>query len=159
RVLKADTSNTSGTKKVRSLTDKLFDPLSAALVVSDVTTTRLKWNTGHTDRIAPNVKLGLSYRLLPAANDDGWFSSEGIILAGDVEQQVKTSRQKRWHKPVYHLGAEWKAVKLVPLRIGYDNGEFACGIGFITRHFKLDYAYKSQNELKAVHRVAITGIL
>lgn len=136
-----------------------YAPLSVALVVNDLTTTRLKWSTGYVDKIAPNVRFGLSYRLFSGRPQGNWISSDGIALSCDIEQQVKTERQAAWHEPLYHLGVEWKAVNMLPLRAGYDNGDFACGIGFITKHLNLDYAYKAQPELKAVHKVAITGKL
>lgn len=136
-----------------------YEPLSIALVVNDLTVTQVKWNTGYVDKIAPNARLGLSYRFFSGRPQNSWISSDGIALAFDVEQQVKTERQAKWHKPLYHLGVEWKAVNMLPLRAGYDNGDFACGIGFITKYLNLDYAYKAQPELKAVHKVALTGKL
>lgn len=136
-----------------------YEPLSVALVINDLTITQLKWSTGYVDKIAPNVRLGLSYRLFSGRPQNSWISSDGIALSCDIEQQVKTERQVAWHEPLYHLGVEWKAVNMLPLRAGYDNGDFACGIGFITKHLNLDYAYKAQPELKAVHKVAITGKL
>jgi len=140
----------------KSTLQSIFDNLSIGVSVQDVTVTRIKWSTETVDKIAPNLRFGLSYRILTKEEEGGWIPKEGIIFTAEADQQIKTERQGKWHKAKYHLGAEWKLVSLVPIRVGWDDDNFTSGIGFITEHINVDYAYVSHQELKTTHRVSVT---
>uniref|UniRef100_A0A7C4U7W1 PorV/PorQ family protein n=1 Tax=candidate division WOR-3 bacterium TaxID=2052148 RepID=A0A7C4U7W1_UNCW3 len=138
------------------LYSNMIKNLSMGISLKDLTITKIKWSTGTIDNIAPNVRIGLSYRILKEEKEGGWIGKEGIVFSFDVDEQIKIEREKRWHKPRYHFGAEWKLVDVVPIRVGFDDYNFTAGIGFIAEHINVDYAYVSHQELKTTHRISIT---
>ncbi|TES93514.1 MAG: PorV/PorQ family protein [Candidatus Cloacimonadota bacterium] len=134
----------------------LLSNLSLGILIQDLTVTKINWDTDYTDEISPAVKGGITYRFFGASAPGGWVPEEGICLTVEGAQQIKTERQEDWHKPEIHLGCEWKLVNLVPLRVGWDNGNLTAGIGFITKHICVDYGFVSHEELKTTHRIGLT---
>lgn len=111
---------------------------AAAVHLQDVTRTTLTWNTRHQDPLPLNLKWGLSYtQPLPA-----WQGS--IIMAYD--QDSRWGLRHRW-------GAELNAFNRIHLRLGLDEGRFACGAGLRVWRFLIDYAFLS-HELHSLHRIS-----
>jgi len=77
-----------------------------------------------------------------------------LLIAGDI-YFIKGD------KPEYHLGAEYKLINIVGLRLGYnsadelDNG-ITFGIGFKQEAYALDYAFVPMGDFGDSHRFSLT---
>jgi hypothetical protein len=142
--------------KKPGVSNTLYSTPSLGILVQDISVTKINWDTDFTDKISPTIRGGVTFRLFGSSEPGGWIPQEGISLTAEGAQQIKMGRQKDWHNPEIHLGCEWKLVDLVPLRVGWDDGNLTAGIGFITKHIGVDYGFVSHEELKTTHRIGLT---
>ncbi len=123
---------------------KIHLPASALRIytgirISDIFT-RIKWNTGYTDKLKPSADVGLALSY--------WKGYDVLILS------LQTSRILSSGYPfTFHTGIEWSMIKEAKLRFGLDNGKFTCGLGLNYRNFGINYAYSTHPELKNTHKL------
>jgi hypothetical protein len=126
------------------------------LRLADLTTTRLYWDTGRREAVAPSIALGAhTTRAIPGLQGTlivgmtGSYSFEGAtekpdflaFTVGDV--------------PVtFSPGAEYWYNNTVALRVGSDAGNFTAGAGLRYKQVGADYAYLSHDELESTHRIS-----
>jgi len=127
--------------------------ISLGARVADVTTTRISWDTGHKETILPTVSLGAAWtHALPALN--GTITA-GLGLAStfsgrDAASQVASGA---WGGDL-QAGLEYWYGHTVAARIGSDSGSLTAGAGLRGRGLGADYAYLSNQDLDATHRVS-----
>lgn len=126
---------------------------------ADITTTQIKWDTGHHEAVAPTVSVGgqttfdlpsLHGQLMPAADVQLAFED-----MGDADQFASGSLSGN-----LHAGAEFWYNRTVALRVGTDSGHFAAGAGLRFRlgplqRFGVDYAYLDHDALDSTNRVTL----
>lgn len=94
-------------------------------------------------------KFGIAYRL----------PDDKLLLVCDLKKPYDNEAS-------IHLGLEYQILKSVLLRVGYryklDNlaneplTNLTCGIGFVIKDFKLDYAFMPYDKLEDTHRISLT---
>lgn len=115
---------------------KGLDALSFGLLVQDINSTKVKWNTGSTESQVMNWRAGIAAKLL----------REKLTIALDYDK--RTEKKLR-------AGAEYWVNPMIGLRIGSDDGVFTVGTSIrITsesiKNFQVDYAYKKFDESKTI---------
>ena len=120
--------------------------LTYGLMLRGINYGKIKWDTGYQDEIIPIIRTGIAMKI---------GKDNGIMVAGEIEQEVKTGKQTYWDNPKYHLGLEWSIMNLVGIRCGYDDGNFSAGIGFRSEHIYVDYAYTTHPELSGMHSISV----
>jgi hypothetical protein len=132
-------------------------PLSLGIVLQDVPTTFVAFDTGEKETTAPTLRTGLSL------NDEIIVPGGGIIVAaatsirfterGSTTDQVELARLSM----NFHIGGEYRIGKQVALRGGLDEGTPTAGGGILLKNFAADYAwFASPGEgLDNTHRVSI----
>ncbi|NIA23764.1 MAG: hypothetical protein GWP03_06385 [Proteobacteria bacterium] len=117
--------------------------------ISYGTVSNLIWSNDAVDTIDCNLRAGANIRILKGianALDDGIVISFDAIQSGDMRRL----------KPDYNIGIEWKVFGTVPVRMGFENGNFTAGIGFQTRYVNFDYAFISNPTVSSSHKFSIT---
>lgn len=137
--------NAKGIGSDLGLLYKPIPSLNLGIVVQDIGTTKIKWDTGITDKIPMNLKFGIAWKILEDKLD------KKITIATELEQKLK----RNYHL-LYHLGVEWKIVEALALRLGYDEENITAGVSFIKFPFNVDYAYVGHEELNNTHRLSLT---
>jgi hypothetical protein len=126
---------------------------SAGARLADATTTRILWNTGADEFIAPTLRLGgaktLSFRerrhVVTAALDvQMGFSNEQLSSQAHIGSTTFT----------FHPGLEYWLERKLALRTGFEAQNFTAGAGLRYRKFGLDYAYLDHRDLDGSHRVS-----
>jgi hypothetical protein len=126
---------------------------SAGAKLSDATTTRILWNTGVEEFIAPSLRLGgaktFSFHdrrhiLTPALDIEVGFSDEVLSSQANIGSVTFN----------FHEGLEYWYQRVVALRAGFDSRNFTAGAGLRYKKFGLDYAYLDHQDLDASHRVS-----
>ncbi len=95
------------------------------------------------------LKVGLAYRL----------PNDKLLLVCDLKKPYD-------NKASIHLGLEYRVLESILLRGGFrykfDNLEnepltdLTCGVGFVIKDFKLDYAFVPYDKLEDTHRISLT---
>ena len=126
---------------------------SAGARLSDATTTRILWNTGTNEFIAPALRVG-------AAKTRAFASRRHVVtLAVDVQvgfsdEQLASQAHLGGVTFEFHPGVEYWIERRVALRAGMEARNFAAGAGLRLRRFGLDYAYLDHADLDASHRIS-----
>jgi hypothetical protein len=126
---------------------------SAGARLSDVTTTRILWNTGTNEFIAPALRVG-------AAKTRAFAGRRHIVtVALDVQvgfsdEQLASQAHLGGVTFDFHPGVEYWIERRVALRAGMEARNFAAGAGIRMRRFGLDYAYLDHADLDASHRIS-----
>lgn len=123
---------------------RLHPAIRLAVVVRDLTTTPIVWNTDSTDRIQPSLLTGVSctsglaggqLAVLMAARAGGDAAD-----AGDATP--------------LHAGVEF-AYRQIALRAGAQEGRLSLGIGLRPHsRFELDLAYAQHDNLESIQQVS-----
>lgn len=127
--------------------------------LADITTTRISWDTGRHESVAPTVTLGgattrhisaLKGSITPAV--DVQLAFEDLGNADQFQMGSVTGN--------IHAGLEYWYNRALALRLGTDSGNFAAGAGLRFRlgpfqRFGVDYAYLNHDELDATNRVTL----
>jgi len=126
---------------------------SFGLVVSDVTTTQLVWDTGHHEFVAPAMRLGAQH-----TRKIGPLEGVGTI-AGEMEIgfENRSSSNISLADAVtidFKAGFEYWLKRAVAIRAGIDAGRFTAGTGARFSRFGFDYAFLSHKDLDNSHRVS-----
>jgi hypothetical protein len=129
--------------------------LSAAVRVTDVTTTLLSWESGNREFIAPAVTLGVQYTR-------AFEPLRGVVtFAGDMDMSFdnrKTASGVSFGETVlgadFHGGLEYWYERALALRVGATTNAITGGAGFRYRGFGVDYAFVGDHpELDSTHRI------
>ena len=127
--------------------------LSLGATLRDATTTRILWNTGTSEFIAPSVRLG-------AAKTRGFKDRRHLVTAAlDVQVGFSDERlSSQAHLGAvtfeFHPGLEYWFDRRLALRAGFEAQNFTAGAGLRYGKFGLDYAYLDHRDLDASHRVS-----
>jgi hypothetical protein len=126
---------------------------SAGAVLRDASTTRILWNTGTGEFIAPSLRVG-------AAKSKSFRDRRHVVTAAlDVQVGVSDERlASQAHLGgvtfEFHPGLEYWLERKLALRAGMDARNFSAGAGIRLRKFGLDYAYLDHADLDSSHRVS-----
>ena len=127
--------------------------LSLGATLRDATTTRILWNTGTGEFIAPSLRLG-------AAKTRGFKDRRHLVTAAlDVQvgfSDERLSSQAHLGSATFefHPGLEYWYDRRLALRAGFEAQNFTAGAGIRYHKFGLDYAYLDHRDLDASHRVS-----
>ena len=123
--------------------------------LSDATTTRILWNTGTNEFIAPSLRVG-------GAKTRGFGNRRHLITAA-VDVQVGFSDERLSSQAhlggvtfEFHPGSEYWIERRVALRAGMEARNFSAGGGIRVRRFGVDYAYLDHRDLDGSHRVSLS---
>jgi len=125
--------------------------LTAALVVTDVTSTFLAYSNDNTETIFPAVKPGLSYRWM--YRDISVLASGQSIIRFEGRQQTA----ELWQGDIsadFQAGLEVGYKGLVFGRAGYDQDRFAAGLGAVINRYLIDLAYLHHSDLDETFRIS-----
>lgn len=128
--------------------------INIGLNLQDITTTLLVWDTGRQEAITPTSKIGIAYF---------WEATKiagQIIPALDMDVRFENRRYSAQYNlgPVsfdLHLGIEYRLKQLIGLRLGWDTGRFAAGLGLKLPRLNVDYAFLSHEDLGQTHRISL----
>ncbi|HXL15018.1 MAG TPA: PorV/PorQ family protein [Methylomirabilota bacterium] len=127
--------------------------LSVGATLRDATTTRILWNTGTGEFIAPSLRIG-------AAKTRGFRDRRHLVTAA-LDVQVGFSDERLSSQAhlggvtfEFHPGLEYWFDRRLALRAGFEAQNFTAGAGLRYRRFGLDYAYLDHRDLDASHRVS-----
>ena len=127
--------------------------LSMGATLRDATTTRILWNTGTSEFIAPSLRLG--------AAKTRAFHDRRHVLTGALDVQVGFSDERLSSQA--HLGGvtfefppglEYWFDRRLALRAGFEAQNFTAGAGIRYHRLGLDYAFLDHRDLDASHRVS-----
>ncbi|HYQ89839.1 MAG TPA: PorV/PorQ family protein [Candidatus Binatia bacterium] len=126
---------------------------SMGATLHDATTTRILWNTGTGEFIAPSLRLG-------AAKTHGFRDRRHLVTAA-LDVQVGFSDERLSSQAnlgavtfEFHPGLEYWYDRRLALRAGFEAQNFTAGAGLRYHRFGLDYAYLDHRDLDASHRVS-----
>ncbi len=111
------------------------------LVIHDVLSSWMIWESGTVERTAPSLQIGLSqafYHIFPAVSFD--FYCDALVTNN---QQAKKQVQIAGSAVYLSYGAEISVKDKMRLRFGRDIvGLLSAGIGLRWENFEIDYAYR-----------------
>ena len=126
---------------------------SVGATLRDATTTRILWNTGTSEFIAPSLRLG-------AAKTHG-FRDRRHLVTGALDVQVGFSDERLSSQAhlggvtfEFHPGIEYWYDRRLALRAGFEAQNFTAGAGLRYHRLGFDYAYLDHRDLDASHRVS-----
>lgn len=125
--------------------------ITAALVMTDLTSTFLAYSNDNTESIYPAIKPGLSYRF--ARRD---FS---VLLAGQsiIRFEGRREAAELWQGEIsadFQAGIEIEYKKVAFGRLGYDQNRFTAGLGAAVGRYLIDLAYLHHSDLDETFRVS-----
>jgi hypothetical protein len=130
--------------------------LALGLRLADITTTRLYWDTGRRETVAPSIALGAhTTRAIPGLSGSLVLSMTGAYSFEGATEKPDFLAFTVGDVPVtFSPGAEYWYNDTVALRVGSDAGNFTAGAGIRYKQVGADYAYLSHDELESTHRVS-----
>jgi len=123
--------------------------LTLAAMAQDLTTTRISWDTGHRETMAPSFVLG-SYYARPLGGYGIVSVAADLTLVNDERDEAS----QLGGGADLHAGLEYWYDRQLALRVGTDAGHLTAGTGFRWRRFGVDYAFLSHDDLDNAHRVS-----
>ncbi len=125
--------------------------ITAAMAVTDLTSTFLAYSNDNTETIYPAVKPALSVRLARP--------NVALILSGQAIIRFEGRRQtaELWQGNIsadFQAGAELSYKKAAFGRIGYDQGRFTAGLGAAFSRYLIDLAYLHHGQLDETFRIS-----
>jgi hypothetical protein len=125
--------------------------LTAALVVSDLTSTFLAYSNDITETIYPAVKPALSYRY--GYRDMSFTASGQAIIRFEGRKQTA----ELWQEDIsadFQAGFEIGYRETAFGRIGYDQGRVTAGLGAVIKRYLIDLAYLHHGDLDETFRIS-----
>jgi hypothetical protein len=100
------------------------------------------WDSGTTEYLNPDVRIGASWKLF----------DKQLIMDYDAEWQTQFSLNI-----INHVGVEWRSLKYLVLRGGWDQNTPTLGLTFNWTNYSLDYSFRLQDYANqgSLHRVAV----
>ncbi len=126
---------------------------SAGARLADATTTRILWNTGASEFIAPSLRIG-------AAKTRAFHGRTHVVTAafdvqvGFSDERLSSQAHLGSMTFEFHPGVEYWLDRRLALRAGFEAQNFTAGAGFRHHRFGLDYAYLDHRDLDASHRIS-----
>ncbi len=127
--------------------------ISVGATLRDATTTRILWNTGTGEFIAPSLRVGAAKTVA--------FRERRHTITGALDVQVGFSDELLSAQAhlgsvtfEFHPGIEYWLERRLALRAGFEAQNFTAGVGFRYRKFGLDYAFLDHRDLDASHRIS-----
>ena len=137
---------------------KFYNNFRIGLVLRDITTTLLSWDTGKNELITPSARIGFSYslyveklslRLRPV------FEFVNHFEGRDYSSQFNLGKLSF----DFQYGVEFEIFEKLYIRTGVDEiKRFSVGTGFNLPNLRLDYSFTSFNkfdQLGNLHRISI----
>jgi hypothetical protein len=121
--------------------------------LADATTTRILWNTGSGEFIAPSLRVG-------AAKTRAFRARRHVVTAafdvqvGFADERLSSQAHVGGMTFEFHPGLEYWLERRLALRAGLEVRNFTAGAGLRHRKFALDYAYLDHRDLDASHRIS-----
>jgi hypothetical protein len=118
----------------------------------DITPTLLFYDNGTTETINPTTKfgLGINHRI---KDFSFLFASDA-----DIRYEGRKFSAQYWIGQIswdMHYGVEIGYRKNLAVRLGFDQGDFTAGAGFLIRQFGLDIAFLSHDQLDNTYRISL----
>jgi hypothetical protein len=130
---------------------KVDTAITAALVITDLTSTFLAYSNDNTETIYPAVKPALSY--LWTRRDVAITASGQAIIRFEGRKQTA----ELWQKNIsadFQAGLEVGYRGAAFGRIGYDQGNFTAGLGAVIKRYLIDLAYLHHSDLDETFRIS-----
>jgi hypothetical protein len=130
---------------------KVNPSLTAAVVVSDLTSTFLAYSNDNTETIYPAVKPALSY--LWTHGDVSVMASGQAILRFEGRKQTA----ELWQNDIsadFQAGLEIGYRKVAFGRVGYDQSRLTLGLGAVIKRYLIDLAYLNHSDLDETFRIS-----
>jgi len=130
---------------------KPYHFLTLGANLMDITSTMLFYDNGTTETITPTTKFGL------AINHE--IRDFSLLFASDTDVRYEGRKfsAQYWVGPIswdMHYGVEIGYRKNLAARLGFDQGDFTAGAGFLIRQFGLDVAFLSHDQLDNTYRIS-----
>ena len=125
--------------------------LSLGANLMDITPTLLFYDNGTTETITPTTKFGLGIKR-EIKDFSFLFASDA-----DIRYEGRKFSAQYWIGEIswdMHYGIEILYRKSLAGRLGFDQGDFTAGAGFLIRHFGLDVAFLSNEQLDNTYRIS-----
>ena len=126
--------------------------LSLGANLMDITPTLLFYDNGTTETITPTTKFGLGIK--HEIKDFSFlFASDA-----DVRYEGRKFSAQYWVGEIswdMHYGVEIAYRRSLSARLGFDQGDFTAGAGFLIRQFGLDIAFLSNEQLDNSYRISL----
>lgn len=126
---------------------------SAGAKLTDATTTRILWNTGTNEFIAPSLRLG-GAKTRSFHNRRHLITAALDIQVGFSDERLSSQAHLGSVTFEFHPGLEYWLERRVALRAGFEAQNFSAGAGFRIHKFGLDYAFLDHQDLDASHRIS-----
>ncbi len=131
---------------------KPYHFLSLGANLMDINPTVLYYDNGTPETITPTTKFGLGIK--HEIKDFSFlFASDA-----DVRYEGRKFSAQYWIGEIswdMHYGVEILYRKNLAARLGFDQGDFTAGAGFLIRQFGLDIAFLSHEELDNTYRISL----
>jgi hypothetical protein len=125
--------------------------ITAALTITDLTSTFLAYSNDNTETIYPAIKPAMSYL---------WtYSAVSVRLSGQAVIRFEGRRQtaELWQDDLsadFQAGMEIGYRGLAFGRAGYDQGRFTAGLGAVIDRYLIDLAYLHHSDLDETFRIS-----
>jgi hypothetical protein len=126
--------------------------LSLGANLMDITPTLLFYDNGTTETISPTTKFGLGIKR-EIKDFSFLFASDA-----DVRYEGRKFSAQYWIGSIswdMHYGVEVLYRNKLGGRLGFDQGNFTAGAGFLIRQFGLDVAFLSHEQLDNTYRISL----
>jgi hypothetical protein len=121
--------------------------------LSDATTTRILWNTGTNEFIAPSLRVG-GAKTRTFGNRRHVVTAALDVQVGFSDERLSSQAHVGGVTFEFHPGVEYWIERRVALRAGLEARNFSAGAGVRVRRFGLDYAYLDHQDLDSSHRIS-----
>lgn len=121
--------------------------------LADATTTFVSWDTGTRESVLPSLSFGASWTRPLAAIHGDFTALASLNNSFDGRDAASQISGGPWGGD-FQGGLEYWYAKTVAARVGTDAGHFTAGAGLRFRGLGADYAYLSNQDLDATHRVS-----
>ncbi len=126
--------------------------ITAALVVTDITSTFLAYSNDNTESIYPALKPGVSYRF--SRRDVNITASGQAIIRFEGRRQTA----ELWQDDIsadFQAGLEIGYKGVAFGRVGYDQSRFTAGLGAAIDKYLIDLAYLHHADLDETFRISL----
>jgi hypothetical protein len=126
---------------------------SAGMRLADATTTRILWNTGADEFIAPSLRVGAA-KTQPIRGRRHIITAALDVQVGFSDERLSSQAHLGGVTFEFHPGIEYWLERRLALRAGFEAQNFTAGAGIRYRRLGLDYAYLDHRDLDSSHRIS-----
>lgn len=120
-------------------------PLKFALVIRNLTKTRIHFDAGNTDAISPSLLLGTSYK--HALSDTHQLLGAISLHLGEDTSGIESNH-------MVHLGLEYQFKQRLMFRLGRRGSHLTAGAGIKMSRATIDLAFLQNNQLNNTYRIS-----